>query len=141
LTSTNWAVIVTELPAGGVKLLAVTKYFAAGPATVTTLPLVPVRAAASVAVKVYVIPAAVPVVNCTLAAPLAFVLDVGDANAPFAPVRLHVTVTPGVETGLPDPSASCAVTVTAPPAAILVALVVTMYFVACTPGAVGVIGV
>jgi len=120
-------------------LLDVTTYFAAGPATVTTLPLVPLRPPASVPVKVYVTPASVPEVNCTVAMPLAFVLDVGDANDPFAPVLLHVTVTLGLATGFPDASASCAVMVTGLPAATVAAFVVTTYFVAAGPFAVDVI--
>ena len=51
-----------------------------------TFPLVPVRALPSVAVNVYVIPAAVLVVNTTVARPVAFVGDVAVANDPPAPV-------------------------------------------------------
>src|SRR5919206_591894 len=38
LASANWAEIVTLLPATGLLLLAVTRYFAAGPTTVVMLP-------------------------------------------------------------------------------------------------------
>src|SRR5689334_11049223 len=100
-------------------------YLAAGPAVVRTLPLVPVRDAPSVAVNVYVIPAAVLVVNDTVALPFASVCDVPLANDPPLPVFVHVTVTPGVAIGVFDASTSCAVTVTGAPAATLATLVVT----------------
>jgi hypothetical protein len=126
--------MVTDVPAEGDVLLVETMYFAAGPATVVTFPLVPVRLLASVAVKAYVILATVLVVNDTVAIPFASVEDVGDANEPPAPVLLHVTVMPDVVTGLPLASVSCAVTVTGAPAATLEALVVTMYFAAPPTG-------
>lgn len=110
--SANCAEIVTAVPSSAVEALDVTRYFAAGPTIVSTFPLVPVRALPSVAVKVYVMPAVVFVVNETVATPLPFVVDVAVANDPPAPVLLHVTVTPDVVTGLPAASASCAETVT-----------------------------
>jgi len=128
--SANCAVAVIDEPAIGDELLVVTRYFAAVPAIVVTLPLVPVRDWASLAVNVYVTLATVLVANDTVATPFASVDDVCDENEPFAPVLLHVTVTPDVATGLPLASASCAVTVTGEPAATLDALVVTTYFAA-----------
>ena len=135
LASANCAVIVTAVPATGDVLLVDTRYFAAGPATVVTFPLVPVRLLASVAVNVYVTLATVFVVNDTVATPFASVDDVGVANEPAAPVLLHVTSTPGREMGLPLASTSRAVIVTGAPATTLDALVVTMYF-AAGPGTV-----
>src|SRR5436309_4278187 len=50
--SANCAVIVTALPARGLLLLELTRYLAAGTATVVMLLLVPVRPVLSVAVTV-----------------------------------------------------------------------------------------
>lgn len=103
---------------------------AGSPATVMTFPLVPVRSSASVAVKLYVTPAPVLVVNVIVARPLAFVVLVPPfENDPPVPLLVHVTVTPDVATGVFVPSTSCAVTVTGAPAATLGALAMTMYFV------------
>ena len=68
--------------------------------------------------------ATVLVVKVIVAAPLPLVVLVCDANVP--PLVLdHVTVTPGVVTGLPPASNSCAVTVTFVPATTEALLVVT----------------
>jgi hypothetical protein len=98
--STSCALIVTAAPACGRRFETETRYFVAGPATVVTFPLVPVRVLASVAVKLYVFPATVLVVNTTVAMPFEFVEDVGVANDPPVPVLLHATVTPGVAIGV-----------------------------------------
>src|SRR5262249_44385028 len=80
------------------------------------------------AVTVWLMPAVVLVVNETVAAPLALVGLVGGVNDPPF-VLLHVTVcTPA--TGLLFASASCAVIVTAVPAAALEAPGVAKYFAA-----------
>ena len=71
-----------------------------------------------------------PVVNETVATPLAFVVLVGESNEPPLPVLLQVTVLPAVGTGLLLASANCAVIVTAVPATGLLLLDVTRYFVA-----------
>jgi hypothetical protein len=52
LTSVNCAEIVTGVPASTFELLDVTRYLAAAPATVATLPLVPVRWLPSVPMNV-----------------------------------------------------------------------------------------
>lgn len=49
--SASCAVTVTAVPASGLELLDVTRYLAAAPAVVTTVPLVPVRLLASDAVN------------------------------------------------------------------------------------------
>ena len=123
--SANCAEMTTAVPATGLELFDVTRYFAGAPATVTTLPLVPVRELPSVPVNAYVTPADVPAVNTTVAMPLPFVGDVAVANEPPAPVLVHVMVWPAVSDGVPAASANCALTVTVPPAATLGALVVT----------------
>lgn len=90
--SANCAEIVTAVPASGLVLLDVTKYFAGAAGTVVTVPLVPVRALPSVAVNVYVIPAAVFAVKSTVARPFAFVCVAPVSNDPPDPVLVHVTV-------------------------------------------------
>ena len=66
------------------------------------------------------------VVNETVAVPLVFVVLVAVAKLP--PFVLdHVTTWPASATEFPEPSANCAVMVTAPPAVTLAALVVTRY--------------
>jgi hypothetical protein len=125
--SVSCAVIVTVAPATKSGLLGVTTYLAGAPAIVTTPPPDPLRALASVAVNAYVTPAVVPVVNVTVATPLALVVLVGDANEPPAPVLDHVTTWPGLLTGAPFASVSCAVTVTGVAAGTDDALAVTTY--------------
>jgi hypothetical protein len=83
----------------------------------------------SVAVSVWTVPATVLVVNCTVAMPLALVKLVGALNEPPL-VLLQLTVLPVFHTGLPKLSASCAVIVTTLPAAGVLLLGVTTYFVA-----------
>lgn len=128
--SASCAEIVTVVPAGGLVLLVVMMYLAGAPATLTTVPLVPVRLLASVPVKLYVTPATVPVVKATTAIPLEFVVVVAEANEPPAPVLVHVTTAPLVATALPLASASCAETVTAAPATGDALFGVTTYFAA-----------
>jgi hypothetical protein len=57
--STSWAVIVTPVPATGLLLLEVTRYFAAPPIAVVIVPLVPVKLFASVPVTVCTVPTTV----------------------------------------------------------------------------------
>jgi hypothetical protein len=92
--------------------------------------LVPVKGVASVPVTVCTVPATVPVEKTTVATPLAFVVLVGDANDPPAPVLLQVTVIPAVATGLLFASTSCARIPTVSPATGLYRLAPTTYFVA-----------
>jgi hypothetical protein len=126
--SASCAEIVTTVPATGLDALGVTTYFVGGPATVITPLLEPLRAAPSTAVKEYVTPAVVPVVNVTVATPLAFVVLVAEAKEPPAPVLDQVTTCPERFSGAPFASTTCAVTVIGAPAAIDGALVVTVYF-------------
>ena len=94
-----------------------------------SVPLVPVRAFASVAVNVCATPDVVPVVNDTVAAPFASVVELALANEPPAPVLLQLTTTPtGVATGWSFASTNCADTVTACPATAVVPTV-TRYLV------------
>jgi hypothetical protein len=79
------------------------------PAPVVIDGLVPVRfvgAVSSVAVTVWFVPDAAPVVKLTVAIPLAFVTDVGEPNEPPAPVFDHVTVLPATPVGVAFWSAS-----------------------------------
>lgn len=69
-----------------------------------------------------------PVVNETVAFPLASVVLVGEPNDPLGKFLLQVTVLPAVGTGLPPASLNCAVMVTAVPATGLLLLDVTTYF-------------
>ena len=96
---------------------ALTKYLAAAPETVVIAGVVPVRLPASVAVTVVAVAAAVCVVNSTVANPLASVVLVALAKAPFRSDLLQVKTTPALVTGLLFTSASWAVMVTALPAA------------------------
>ena len=99
LASANCAVIVTPLPATGLRLLEVTRYFVAAPAVpvavkVTGLPASPV----DVAVRVLG-PAVVPRVQLpTVAIPLAFVVWVSPVPEPPPEATAKVTLTPA--TGL-----------------------------------------
>ena len=68
-----------------------------------------------------------PVVNETVATPLALVVLVADENEPPDPVLLQVTSLPAIGTGRPPESANCAEIVTAEPAAGLLSLDVTTY--------------
>jgi len=95
----------------------------AAAATVVKVALVPVFPPV-VAVTVCAVPAATFVVKETVAAPLALVLVVAKANEP-PPVLDHVTTWPARLTELLFASRSCAVIVTALPAAGLAALDVT----------------
>ena len=70
------------------------------------LALVPVLAAPSVAVTVWIVPAAVLVVKLTVAMPLALVVLVAVAKLPPTPVLDQVTTMPEVDTGLLLASAS-----------------------------------
>ena len=88
---------MTAEPAIGVLLLEVTRYLAAGPATVVMLALVPVLAAPSVAVTVWIVPAVVSVVKLTVAMPLALVVLVAVAKLPPTPVLDQVTTMPEVD--------------------------------------------
>src|ERR1043165_8117343 len=63
--SANCAVIVTAVPATGLLLLELTRYWPGALATVVMFPLVPVIAVLSVPVTRYVVPAVLPVVNVT----------------------------------------------------------------------------
>src|SRR5688572_6108775 len=76
---------------------------------------------------------AVAAVNTTLATPALFVVDVGVAKEPPAPLELHVTTRPAVGTATPLASLRCAVTVTPPPTTNVSTPVVTKYF-AGVPG-------
>ena len=67
-------------------------------------------------------------VNCTVAAPVASVVDVGVANELPVPVALQLTVRPAVAMEFPLASASFAVMVTVVPATGEVLFVVTRYF-------------
>ena len=78
--SDNCAVTVTVPPAVTDAVFVVTRKRAAGPATVVTGALDPVRLLASVPVNVYVGPAVVFVVNSIVATPYASVVDVDAAN-------------------------------------------------------------
>ena len=69
-----------------------------------------------------------PVVNETVATPLALVVLVADENEPPDPVLLQVTTLPAIGTGRPPMSANCAEIVTADPAVGLLSLDVTTYF-------------
>lgn len=138
--SASWAVMVTVLPATGLALDDVTKYFAAAPAIVVNTAVVPVTPPVA-PVTVCAVPDAVFVVKVTVATPLAFVVVVGAEKLP-PPVLDHVTTFPAVVTALLFASASCAVIVTVPPATGDALLDVTRYFVAApaVPVAVKVIG-
>src|SRR5713226_4326610 len=98
-------------------------------ASLVAVPAMVVMLVLSVAVTVYVA-TVVPVVNVTLATPLAFVVLVPGESDPPLPVLLHITVLPEVETTLPLVSANCAVIATLVPAAGLKLLDVTRYCVA-----------
>lgn len=67
---------------------------------------VPLKLEVSVPVIVRVSPAVVGTVYTTDATPLAFVVDVGEANEPPVPLAVHVIVRPVTPTSLPF--ASCA---------------------------------
>jgi hypothetical protein len=84
----------------------VTTYFVAGPATLAKASELPVSEEASVPMITYDVAEVGPVVNDTVAAPFASVVEVGDANDPPVPVFDHVTVRPAVGTGLPFTSVS-----------------------------------
>src|SRR5581483_6672210 len=124
--SASCAVTVKVPPAATLATVDETSSFARAPAVVVIggeLPLtVPVSA-----VITCVVPETVPVVNVTLAMPLALVLLDGVAKEPPAPVLDHVTTSPARATGTPLPSRSCALIVTDDPAATLLALDVTTY--------------
>jgi hypothetical protein len=106
-------VIVIDPPAVADDALAVTRYFAAAPATVVIGKLLPVTVPV-VAVMTWLVPAAVAEVKPTVAEPLALVTLVGEANDPPL-VLVQVIVCPGVASAFPFPSTSCAVIVTAVP--------------------------
>jgi hypothetical protein len=108
----------------------VTRYFVAVPATVVIVPLVPFILSASIPMTIVEVPAIVCVVKTTVAVPLPFVVLVAAAKDPLAFVLLHVTILPDVLMELLFTSESCAVIVTVLPAAGLLLLEVTMYFVA-----------
>ena len=97
-------------------MVEVTRYLVAVPAIMVMVEVVPVNEPPSVAVTVVVVPVTVWVVNTTVAAPLALVVQVPEANEPFESDLVHVTVRPDVVTALPFASASCAVMVTPSPA-------------------------
>ena len=78
--------------------------------------LEPVQELPSVAVTAYSVPIVAPVVNVTVAMPLAFVMLVPVPSDPPVPVLFHVTEMPGEWIGLPLPLANCAVMVTVVPA-------------------------
>jgi hypothetical protein len=128
--STNWALIVTALPATGAALVELTKYFAAVPTVVVIAALVPVNACASVPVIVWTVPATTLFVNVTVATPLPVVVLVALANPPPEPVLLHVTTLPEALTGLLFASANCAVIETVLPATGFKLVELTRYFVA-----------
>ena len=81
LASASCAVTVMSLPAAGLVELGVTRYFAAAPATVVNVAVVPVLPPV-VAVTVCAVPAVVLVVNVIVATPLASVFDVPALNDP-----------------------------------------------------------
>src|SRR5579885_1448905 len=106
--SASCAVNVTVVPAPGARVLAVTRYCVAAPATIVTTGLEPVRPLSSVVVNENVAPATWPVTNSTVATPCVSVVDVADAkvspalfrpasrftdtplvNPPAPPVLLH----------------------------------------------------
>ena len=62
--------------------------------------VLPVNAVLSVAVTMWAMPAVTELMNDTVAAPLALVVDVALEKKPPVPVLLHVTVCPAVETAL-----------------------------------------
>ena len=101
---------------------------AATPVEVVIAPLVPVSDPV-VAVMVCAVPAAVLLVNVTVAIPLVLVVLVAAEKDP-PPVLDQVTTCPLVVTELLLPSASCALMVTDAPAIGDVLVDVTMYFVA-----------
>jgi hypothetical protein len=106
--SASCALIVTAAPATADPLLLVTRYLLAAPGTVVIeldVPVIP-GSRLSVAVTVWTVPDTVDVVKETVATPLAFVVEVPDANEPPAPDFDHATIRPDVETALPFVSAS-----------------------------------
>ena len=120
--------IVTAVPTAGDVPLEVTMYFAAGPTTDVIVGVDPYRASHRSRWTTEP-PTIGPEVNCTVAVPVASVIDVGAAKTPPVPVALQVTVWPAVATTFPLASSSLAVIVTAAPATGDVPLVVTRYFV------------
>ena len=122
-------VVLSARTASGLALTVEAEALTA-PATVVMFALAPVRLVLSVAVTVWTVPATVLVVKDTVAIPLLFVVLVGEANDPPVPVLVHVTTLPKVGTEVPLASANCAVIVTAVPAAGVLLVDVTMYFVA-----------
>lgn len=106
LESTNVTVIVAVPPAVGLEVEDVTVYAIPAPAPVVIFPVTPVRAFWSVALTVWTVAATVFVVNVTVATPSALVTLVAEEKEPPAPVLLHVTTLPAVNTKLPVPSTS-----------------------------------
>ena len=99
--------------------------------------LEPVPPAAPVAATVYVTPGVGVVVNCTVVDPVAFVVDVADANVPLLiGVDDQVTTRPAEARGAPFWSSACAVTVTGAPATGFASEATTRKEVALTTGAV-----
>src|SRR5438876_850384 len=118
LASASWALIVTALPATGLRSEEHTSELQSSLQIVCRLALVPVRAvlASSFAVSLHDALPILLVVKLTVAMPLALVRLVPEAKLPPAPVFVQVTVSPALETGLLLASASWALIVTALPA-------------------------
>ena len=98
--------MVTGVPATGLELEEVTRYFVAVPGTVVIVEVVPVRLPASVPVTVVAVPDTVCVVNDTVAIPEALVVEVPVAKLPLPLAFVHVTTRPAVLTELLLTSAS-----------------------------------
>jgi hypothetical protein len=132
LASANCAEIVVVPPAVGLEVEAVTRYFAAVPATEVIEALVPVIVFGAVPLVAVTVPLAtvVGVVKTTVATPLASVVDVALANEPPVNVVDQVTTSPAVDTALSLASANCAEIVVVPPAVGLEVEAVTRYFAA-----------
>jgi hypothetical protein len=96
---------------------AFTAIWVAGPAVVVMVPLVPLINSESVlAVKVYAVPATVPVVKVTVANPAPLVVLVADEKLPSVPVFDQVTVFPAGELHDMPPRSQIALMVTEVPA-------------------------
>jgi hypothetical protein len=140
LASTNCAAIVSTLPATTLDALGVTWYLTGVPpvgVTVVTVLDLPTNVPVLAVIRC-VTPGVALVVNTTTVTPLALVVvALAEKTPPF--VLAHVTAWFASGSGLPAPSASCARTVTAPPAVTLVAVALTRYW-ATVPVVVAIVG-
>lgn len=98
------------------------------------MPVKAVGEVLSVAVNAPPPPEVSEAVYTTVAFPFESVVEVADENVPPTALVDHVTILPETATELPDESWSCAVTVTAPPAAGVDVESVTPYLVALAAG-------